>query len=90
MTSGAYYYFVTEVAKRVKPRRPNLVIEALAYADYTPAPPRIAKFPDNTTVQVCIYGQRNLPLNARQRPGPRLSRSVAHAAACRSRIGITC
>ncbi len=64
VTSGPYYYFITEVAKRVKPRRPHLVIEALAYADYTPAPLRIARFPDNTTVQVCIYGQRNLPLTA--------------------------
>ena len=64
VAAGPYYYFITEVAKRVKPRRPNLLIESLAYADYTPAPLRIARFPDNTTVQVCIYGQRNLPLTA--------------------------
>ena len=62
--SGPYYYFFTEVAKRVKAQRPNLVIGALAYSDYTPVPTRIAQFPDNTTVQVCIYGQRNLPLTS--------------------------
>ncbi len=62
--SGPYYYFVTEVAKRVKAQRPNVTIGALAYSDYTPVPTRIAKFPDNTTVQVCVYGQRNLPLTA--------------------------
>ncbi len=62
--SGPYYYFITEVAKQVKVLRPKLRVFALAYSDYTPVPREIPTFPDNTTLQVCTYGHRNLPLTA--------------------------
>lgn len=61
--SDPYYYFIAEVAKRVKTQRPQLTIEAQAYADYTLPPRHIAQMPDNVTMQVCIYGARNLPLS---------------------------
>jgi hypothetical protein len=73
--SGAYYYFVNEVAKRVKQLRPDLpiVVGALAYADVLLPPPIDASnpyfkpgfhFEDNVRVEVCLYGSPNLPLDA--------------------------
>lgn len=69
--SEAYFYFISEVAKRVKAKRPNVKILALAYADYYLPPQKIAKLPDNVIVQVCLYGARNLPLTSTYNAGVR-------------------
>jgi len=62
--SDAYYYFVSEVAKRVAAKAPNVTIGALAYADVLAAPRKIEKLSDNIVVEVCQYGSRNLPMSS--------------------------
>ena len=62
VVSGPYFHFIAEVARRVREARPQVAIEALAYADYTPAPANVERFPDNVFVAICVYGVRNLPL----------------------------
>jgi hypothetical protein len=63
MVSDAYYYFVTEVAKRVGAAAPRARIGALAYADVHAPPRNLDKLPDNVWVEVCQYGSRNLPMS---------------------------
>jgi hypothetical protein len=62
VASDAYYHLVNEVAKRVKAAAPRVTIAALAYAEVHAPPERIARFEDNVVVQVCIYGEQNLPM----------------------------
>ena len=62
--SDGYYHFVCEVAQRVRKAAPQVTLGALAYANVTVPPRKIATFPDNVVVQVCQYGAPNLPLDA--------------------------
>ena len=70
--SGAYYYFINEIAKLVKQLRPdlNIVVGALAYADVCLPPPTNQyfvpgfHFESNVRVEVCRYGSENLPMDA--------------------------
>ena len=64
MVSDAYYYFVTEVAKRVGATAPHARIGALAYADVHAPPRNLDSLPDNVWVEVCQYGSRNLPVSS--------------------------
>ena len=64
VASDAYYYFVSEVAKRVAARAPCARIGALAYADAHAPPRKIDKLPDNVWVEVVQYGSRNLPMSS--------------------------
>ncbi len=71
MVSDAYYYFVSEVAKLVAPKAPNVQIFALAYADVLAPPRKIDRLPDNVLVEVCQYGSRNLPMSSPANEGMR-------------------
>jgi hypothetical protein len=69
--SGAYYSFVTAVAKQVQQMGSGAMVGALAYADVFAPPtniPALAVFPTNVQVEVCLYGAPNLlmtdPANA--------------------------
>ncbi|MCY3017669.1 MAG: DUF4838 domain-containing protein, partial [Planctomycetota bacterium] len=62
--SDAYYYFVSEIGKRIADKAPGARIDALAYADALTPPRKIEKLPDNVWVQVCQYGSRNLPMSS--------------------------
>ena len=64
MVSEAYYYFVSEVAKRVGAKAPLVRIGALAYADAHAPPRKIDRLPDNVWVDVVQYGSRNLPMSS--------------------------
>lgn len=63
--SGAYYYFINEVAKLVRAKKPDIVVGALAYSDVWDPPQSIEMFSDNVQVEVCMYGASNLPTAAK-------------------------
>jgi len=65
MASDAYYHFVAEVAKALRAERPKVRILALAYANVHSPPRKIGRLPDNVTVEVCQYGEPNLPIDSR-------------------------
>jgi hypothetical protein len=70
--SGAYYSFVTAVAKQVQQMGSGAMIGALAYSDVFLPPtniPALAVFPTNVQVEVCLYGAPNLPMTASANAG---------------------
>jgi hypothetical protein len=64
IVSESYYYFVSEVARRIEKKLPQVRIIALAYANYHRPPAKLERLPDNVIVDVCQYGARNLPLES--------------------------
>ncbi len=63
--SGVYYYFISEVAKLVKERAPGAIVGALAYCNVNYPPENIRSLPENTYVDLCVYGEGNLPMDAK-------------------------
>lgn len=53
--SNLYYYFVNEVAKKVKLKIPDAQISALAYQDRLNPPRNIEKFSDNVHIKICLF-----------------------------------
>ena len=68
---SSYYSFVCAVANAVKTRAPDITVGALAYCDVYMPPQRIAQFPDNVQVEVCLYGAPGLPMNSPKNAGTR-------------------
>lgn len=63
--SESYYFFINEVAKKLKVSRPHMRIRALAYGSCWTPPTRIERFPDNVIIEVCTHEHaNNLPLSA--------------------------
>lgn len=62
--SGVYFYFVSEVARRVRERAPEVVVGALAYSNVNYPPENIKTLPENTYVDLCLYGDYNLSMNS--------------------------
>lgn len=65
-SSDSFWYFVSEVAKRVKKTSPNARITALAYSNCWLPPRKIDRLPDNVWVDVCFHRPvvTNLPLES--------------------------
>lgn len=62
--SGDYYDFVCHVADGLRTELPGVLVGAMAYANTHRPPAGRASFPDNVLVDLCMYGARNLPLDA--------------------------
>ena len=62
--SDAYYYMVAQVANGIRPTRPGVRIFALAYADLLEPPRKLARLPDNVTVEICALGAPELPMSS--------------------------
>lgn len=81
--SGAYYSFITAVAKQVQQMGSGALVGALAYADVELPPtnmPGLAVFPTNVQVDVCLYGSPNLAMTAPQNAGMKAALDGWHAA----------
>jgi hypothetical protein len=81
--SGAYYSFVTGVARQVQQMGSGALVGALAYADVELPPtnmPGLAVFPTNVQVEICLYGSPNLAMTAPQNAGMKAALDGWHGA----------
>jgi hypothetical protein len=62
--SGDYYDFICHIAEGIRTNLPEAKVGAMAYSNTHLPPPRSAPFPSNVLVEVCLYGARNLPIDA--------------------------
>jgi hypothetical protein len=64
--SGDYYDFICHIAEGIRTNLPEAKVGAMAYSNTHLPPPRSAPVPlSNVLVEVCLYGARNLPIDAR-------------------------
>ena len=61
--SEAYYYFVSEVAKKIGKVLPKVQVGALVYSTCHRPPRHVERLPDNMVVKICLYGAMSLPLS---------------------------
>jgi len=81
--SGAYFSFVTAVARQVQQMGSGALVGALAYADVVLPPtnmPGLAVFPTNVEVEVCLYGAPNLAMTAPANAGMKAALDGWHGA----------
>ncbi len=62
--SEVYYYFISEIARRVGKALPKVKVGALAYSTVHRPPQKLDRMPDNVRIDICLYGAMTLPLTS--------------------------
>ncbi len=62
--SDEYYGFIRDIAQRIGAALPEAKVGAMAYSNTHRPPTDRTPLPTNVTVDVCLYGERNLPMSS--------------------------